>query len=66
LNAIAVARLTGDIPENVNFALSEGTLRNFLDASDAPYQTIAAVRELSAADVAARSRRSVVQLACMQ
>src|SRR5262249_43101889 len=32
LNAIAVAEATGDIPQNVNFAVSLGTLQSFLDA----------------------------------
>jgi S1-C subfamily serine protease len=66
LNAMAVARLTGDIPENVNFALSQGTLRAFLDAHDVPYQTALSDRELSAADVAERTRGSLVRLECMR
>ena len=66
LNAIAVARLTGDIPESVNFALSEATLRGFLDAHDVPYRVSSSGRGLSSADVAERARRSLVRLECMR
>jgi hypothetical protein len=33
LNAVAVAEATGDIPQNVNFAVSLGTLQSFLDTN---------------------------------
>jgi hypothetical protein len=39
LNALKVARVTGDIPQNVNFAISAGTARTFLDAYGMPYET---------------------------
>jgi hypothetical protein len=33
LDALQVASATGDIPQNVNFAIKAGVLRSFLDAS---------------------------------
>lgn len=36
LDAIKIARSTGDIPQNVNFAVSAGTARAFLDAEGVP------------------------------
>ena len=33
LNAVAFARITGDIPQNVNFAIKVPTLVNFLEAT---------------------------------
>ena len=39
LDAIKLARRTGRLPQNVNFAISEGTVRAFLDAHDVPYET---------------------------
>ena len=33
LDAVKVASVTGDIPQNVNFAIKAGVLRSFLDAS---------------------------------
>ena len=41
LDAIAVARATGAIPQNVNFAVNAGTVRAFLDAEQVPYETTA-------------------------
>ena len=37
LNSIAVARATGDMPENVNFGINEQTLRAFLDLHAVTY-----------------------------
>jgi uncharacterized protein len=38
LNALRVARFTGDIPENVNFALKAEVARTFLDSKGVEYQ----------------------------
>ncbi|AUC99467.1 trypsin-like peptidase domain-containing protein [Bradyrhizobium sp. SK17] len=39
LDAVTVARATGSIPENINFAIKTGALRDFLDNSAVQYQT---------------------------
>ncbi len=39
LDAIKIARATGDIPQNVNFAVSAGTARAFLDSEGVAYAT---------------------------
>src|SRR5262249_51475463 len=39
LNAVAVASATGDIPQNVNFALNASVARTFLDAKQVVYET---------------------------
>ena len=39
LDAVRVARATGTIPENINFAIKTGALRDFLDNSAVQYQT---------------------------
>ncbi len=54
LNAIKVARLTGDIPQNINFGISAGTARTFLDAYGVPYETAPSTEVLPTADIAAR------------
>ena len=33
LNALAIAMITGDIPQNVNFAIKVATLASFLEAN---------------------------------
>lgn len=39
LNAVKVAKLTGDVPQNVNFAINESTTRTFLDSNQVQYKT---------------------------
>ena len=39
LDAIKIANATGMLPENVNFAISQGAARAFLDTHDVAYQT---------------------------
>lgn len=39
LNAVKVAKLTGDVPQNVNFAINESTARAFLDSNQVQYKT---------------------------
>jgi hypothetical protein len=38
LNAIAVARITDDIPQNVNFAIKASVVTNLLNANSVKYQ----------------------------
>jgi uncharacterized protein len=51
LDAIKVAGITGDIPENVNFALNVSVVRAFLDSRGIAYQTAASATERSAPDI---------------
>ena len=44
LNALGIARHTGTIPENINFAIKTGAIRDFLDNSVVPYETSAPAR----------------------
>jgi TPR repeat protein len=39
LDAVKVAKLTGDVPQNVNFAINEATTRTFLNSNQVPYKT---------------------------
>ena len=67
LDALKVAILTGDIPQNVNFAISASTAKAFLDAHGIPYDTSPSTRgpnEMTAADVAARARDFTVLVEC--
>ena len=64
LDAVKIANLTGDIPQNVNFAVSAWTARAFLDAYNVPYETAPSVPKYSPADVAARAREYTVLVEC--
>ena len=64
LNAIEVAHATGDIPQNVNFAVGAGTARAVLDTQDVPYETAPSINEQKPADIAAKARRFTVLIEC--
>jgi len=64
LDAVAVASINGDIPQNVNFAISLGTLQAFLDANAVDYGTRVSSTPKSNADVAEIPRAASVQIEC--
>lgn len=66
LDALRVAEITGDIPQNVNFAIKAGVARSFLDAHGIDYDLALSQRELTAADVAERARQFTVLIECRQ
>ena len=63
-NALRVARATGDIPQNVNFAVHGSVARIFLDAHGVSYKMAPSVRTLAPADVAAQARGFTVLVEC--
>jgi len=64
LNALKVARATGSIPENINFAIKTGALRDFLDNSVVPYQTAEMKVELKTTDIARNARGFTLLISC--
>jgi S1-C subfamily serine protease len=66
LNAIAVAGLTGDIPQNVNFAIKATIVRSFLDANAVAYATAPTRQALSAADVGDSAKKFTVLVECLR
>jgi uncharacterized protein len=64
LDAIRVARFTGDVPQNVNFALKAEVARTFLDSKDIAYQTARSEKQLFPADVGEIGRPFTVQIEC--
>jgi S1-C subfamily serine protease len=64
LNAIKFAKATGDIPENINFAIKTGAVRDFLDNSVVSYQTAESKTELKTADIARNARAYTMLISC--
>ncbi len=64
LNAQRVAQATGDIPQNVNFAVQGAVARLFLDAGGQRYAEAPSQRDMKAADVADLSRSFTFQIEC--
>ena len=64
LDALKMARRTGRLPQNVNFAISEGAARAFLDAHDVPYKTAKSDRTMPTVDIAANAKGYTVLIEC--
>jgi S1-C subfamily serine protease len=64
LNSLKFAKATGDIPENVNFAIKTGAIRDFLDNSTVSYQMSDSKAELKTADVARNARAYTMLISC--
>jgi serine protease Do len=65
LNAIGIASVTGDIPQNVNFAIKASVAAAFLDAQHVAYadgQTTA----LSTPDISERGKALVARVICVR
>ncbi len=59
-----MVRLTGRLPQNVNFAISEGAVRSFLDAHDVPYNTAMSDTTMPTVDIAANAKGYTVLTEC--
>jgi S1-C subfamily serine protease len=64
LDAIKFARATGNIPENINFAIKTGALRDFLDNSVVPYQTAESKADLKTPEIASNARAYTLLITC--
>jgi len=65
LDALKIAEFLGDIPQNVNFAISAGTLQSFLNARGVPYALDDSRTIKTPADIAAEAARYTVLLECL-
>jgi len=64
MNALAIAEITGSIPQNVNFSIKSGVVREFLDSKGLSYQTAGSTAKLDPADVGEIGTKSVVMIEC--
>jgi S1-C subfamily serine protease len=64
LDGLRIAAATGNIPENINFAIKTGALRDFLDNSVVPYQTTEPKSELKTTDIAGNARAYTMLISC--
>lgn len=74
LNALEIASATGDIPQNVNFAIKASVAAAFLDAQRITYSVEAPpppptgykLDGLSTPDIAARAQALAAQVVCVR
>ena len=64
LDAVKMARATGDIPQNVNFAVSAGAARAFLDSEGVAYATAPSKDRRAPEDVAAAAKAFTLLIEC--
>jgi S1-C subfamily serine protease len=64
INALKFVRATGNIPENINFAIKTGAIRDFLDNSVVAYQTAEPKGELKTAEIAGAARAYTLLISC--
>ena len=64
LDAVKVARATGDIPQNVNFAIRASTLAHFLETNRIAYEVASNSATLPTTQLAEQGEAASVQLEC--
>ena len=64
LNALRVHEMTGDVPQNVNFAIKGMLARGFLEAAGIECQSRLSGNARAAADIAAEARDFVLKIEC--
>jgi S1-C subfamily serine protease len=64
LYALRIIALTGNIPENINFAIKTSLARGFLEATGVRYETRTSQQTLSTIQVSAQARQSTVLVEC--
>jgi len=66
LDALAVAKATGDIPQNVNFAIRDNLVTAFLDSMEIPHRTSNSTTAMSWPAVARAEKNMSVAIVCTQ
>jgi hypothetical protein len=64
LDAMAIAKRTGDIPQNVNFAIKTEVLESFLKSAGVRYERSVSDRPLQVADIADMAKAATVRIEC--
>ena len=64
LNALRVAQATGDLPQNINFAVKVSIARLFMEAHGVKYLTRESGKALDAADIGDAARAFTLKVEC--
>ena len=66
LDALEVAKVTGDIPQNVNFAIKVNLVTAFLDSAEIPYRTSSSTAAMDWPAVARAEKNMSVAIVCTE
>ena len=61
---MVIAKATNSLPQNINFAIKDDVVREFLDANGIAYLKADSTTKMDPADVSAAGARSVVMVEC--
>jgi S1-C subfamily serine protease len=64
LDALKVVEITGDVPQNVNFAINANVLSSFLDANGVDYKTAPVGPTVPPQEIARRAQTFTVLIEC--
>lgn len=64
LNALKTAKLTGDVPQNVNFAIKSTMVSSFLDSNGASYASKVLEQKLTATELAKKAKSISAFITC--
>ena len=64
INALAIAKENGDIPQNINFAIKQSTATAFLDSLNIKYSTGRATSPLEPVAIFTKARNQTVYIDC--
>jgi S1-C subfamily serine protease len=65
LNALKIAKATGSFPENINFAIKTGALRDFLDNNVVSYRTADSISDSKTSEIIDAARAYTMLISCM-
>ena len=66
MDAVKIAKHTGDIPQNLNFALKASLVRDMLEVKDIDYEIASSKRELKTVDIFNKAKQFTVLMECLQ
>ena len=64
MNAVKMAKHTGDVPQNINFALKASLVRDMLEVKSIDYETASSKKERKAVDIFDQARKYTVLIEC--
>ena len=64
LDAVKVAEITGDVPQNVNFAVNWAEVRAFLDDAGVPYRKEISQHSVPTSSIAATATQVAIAIEC--
>ena len=64
LNALTITKATGDIPQNINFAINGAIAKVFLESYSIAYETGASVKKLEPAEIGVAAKKFTLLVEC--